>query len=82
LRDAYFQVGGFPAWPVMEDVDLVRRLNHLGGFRLARGFVRTSGRRWKRENAVFTTFRNWSLMIRYYMGHPPHTLARQYPDAR
>ena len=81
-RDAYFQAGGFPDWPVMEDVDLVRRLSHLGGFQLAHGSVRTSGRRWKRENVVFTTLRNWSLMIQYYMGHPPHTLARHYPDAR
>ncbi|MDY6990309.1 MAG: TIGR04283 family arsenosugar biosynthesis glycosyltransferase [Thermodesulfobacteriota bacterium] len=81
-RDAYFQAGGFPDWPIMEDVDLVRRLNRVGGFELARGCVRTSGRRWKRENAVFTTLRNWSLMIRYYMGHRPHTLARHYPDAR
>jgi len=81
-RDAYFQAGGFPNWPIMEDVDLVRRLNLLGGFELACGSVRTSGRRWKRENALFTTLRNWSLMIRYYMGHRPHTLARHYPDAR
>ncbi|MDY6950487.1 MAG: TIGR04283 family arsenosugar biosynthesis glycosyltransferase [Thermodesulfobacteriota bacterium] len=81
-REAYFEAGGFPDWPVMEDVDLVRRLNRLGGFQLARGSVLTSGRRWKKENAVFTTLRNWSLMTRYYMGHRPHTLAGHYPDAR
>lgn len=81
-KDAYLRVGGFPDWPVMEDVDLVRRLGRLGGFQLAGGSVVTSGRRWRREKALFTTLRNWSLMIRYYVGHCPYTLARHYPDAR
>ena len=79
-RRAYFKVGGFQHWPIMEDVDLVRRLNCMGGFKLARGSVRTSARRWKREKLAFTTLRNWSLMIRYLLGVPPHVLARHYPD--
>jgi rSAM/selenodomain-associated transferase 2 len=81
-RDAYFQVGGFQDWPLMEDVDLVRRLNRSGGFKLALGSVRTSGRRWKRENWLFTTLRNWHLVTRYYLGVRPHILSRHYPDAR
>jgi rSAM/selenodomain-associated transferase 2 len=81
-RDSYFQVGGFQDWSIMEDVDLVRRLNRVGGFRLAHSSVQTSARRWERENLIFTTLRNWSLMIRYYMRVPPLALARHYPDTR
>ena len=81
-RSAYFKVGGFQDWPIMEDVDLVRRLNRAGGFKLAQGFVQTSARRWQRENLVHTTLRNWSLIIRYYLGVSPNTLARHYPDRR
>ncbi len=81
-RSAYLQVGGFRHWPIMEDVDLVRRLNRLGGFKLVQGSVRTSARRWQKENVVRTTLRNWSLMCRYGLGISPHTLARHYPDAR
>lgn len=81
-RATYFQVGGFKDWPIMEDVDLVRRLNRAGGFQLARGFVRTSARRWQKENMVHTTLRNWSLIIRYLWGVSPHSLARHYPDTR
>jgi len=81
-RAAYFQEGGFQDWPIMEDVDLVRRLNRLGGFKLAHGRVRTSGRRWKKEKLICTTLRNWSLMLRYFLRASPHTLARHYPDVR
>jgi rSAM/selenodomain-associated transferase 2 len=81
-RNAYFQVGGFKDWPIMEDVDLVRRLNRVGGFKLIHSPVRTSARRWARENAIDTTFRNWARMIRFFLGVPPHVLARNYPDAR
>ena len=81
-RAAYFRVAGFQDWPIMEDVDLVRRLNRTGGFKLARGFVQTSARRWQKENIVHTTLRNWSLIIRYCLGVSPHALACHYPDTR
>jgi len=81
-REAYFQVGGFPDWPLMEDVDLVRRLNRAGRFKLARGAVRTSARRWHAERTTCATVRNWSLIIRYALGASPHQLARHYPNRR
>ena len=81
-RKAYFRAGGFPDLPIMEDVALVRRLNRLGGFRLARACVQTSARRWQKEGLARTTFRNWSLIIRYGLGVSPRKLARYYPDTR
>ena len=81
-REAYFQVGGFRDWPVMEDVDLVRRLRRAGGFRLARGEVQTSARRWEQGKVVMTTLRNWLRMIRFFLGVSPNVLARSYPDTR
>jgi rSAM/selenodomain-associated transferase 2 len=81
-KAAYFEVGGFRDWPIMEDVDLVRRLNQVGRFKMARGLVQTSARRWQKENLVYTTVRNWSLILRYFLRASPHTLARYYPDKR
>jgi hypothetical protein len=66
----------------MEDVDLVRRLNRVGGFRLSRGLVKTSARRWEEENPVRGTLRNWSLIIRFVLGVSPYALSRHYPDRR
>lgn len=81
-RSTYLRIGGFRDWPVMEDVDLVRRLNRQGGFRLARGAAHTSARRWQSEHFARATIRNWSLIIRYASGISPHKLARHYPDTR
>jgi hypothetical protein len=81
-RSAYFQTGGFKDWPIMEDVDLVRQLNRIGGFKLVRGYVRTSSRRWEKENPVYTSLRNYFLILRYLAGVSPHTLARHYPNLR
>lgn len=81
-RRDYVDAGGFRNLPIMEDVDLVRRLKKTGRFKLARGDVKTSARRWKQEGLVYATLRNWSLMIRYLSGSSPRTLLRRYPDAR
>ena len=75
-RTAYFRAGGFRDWPVMEDVDLVRRLNRTGRFKLALGMVVTSARRWQKEHVAYTTVRNWSLIVRYMLGVSPHSLSR------
>jgi rSAM/selenodomain-associated transferase 2 len=81
-RSVYSQIGGFRPWPIMEDVDLVRRLNRVGRFTLAPCCICTSARRWQRENPVFTTMRNWSLMLRYFFGASPAKLIRYYTDQR
>ena len=81
-RKHYYQAGGFPHWPLMEDVALVRCLNGIGKFGLASGFVRTSARRWKQETILFTTLRNWSLLLRYFCGVSPHRLFRHYDHKR
>jgi rSAM/selenodomain-associated transferase 2 len=81
-RSDYFRVGGFQDLPIMEDVDLVRRLNKIGKFKLVRAKVRTSARRYARDGVVYTTVRNWSLIIRYLLGQSPERLHRLYSDAR
>ncbi|MGD8985453.1 MAG: TIGR04283 family arsenosugar biosynthesis glycosyltransferase [Desulfobacteraceae bacterium] len=81
-RSNYFRVGGFQDLPLMEDVDLVRRLNKIGKFKLVRARVRTSARRYDRNGMVYTTVRNWSLIIRYLLGQSPERLHRFYSDAR
>jgi rSAM/selenodomain-associated transferase 2 len=81
-RSEYFRVGGFKAVPIMEDVDLVRRLNLIGGFKLAGGKVKTSARRWEEEGVAYATIRNWLLLARYLSGQSPDDLHRLYPDHR
>lgn len=78
-RVALQEVGGIPPLPLMEDVELSRRL-HKTGFRfvLLPERVITSPRRWQRDGIVRRTLGNWWLLLRYLTGSDPAGLARGY----
>lgn len=77
-RAAFDAVGGFPAQPLMEDIELSRRLKRIGRPRCLRAKVVTSGRRWDRHGAWRTIVLMWSLRLRYFLGAPAGELARRY----
>jgi rSAM/selenodomain-associated transferase 2 len=72
-------LGGFREIPIMEDVDVMRRIKRKGWrifiFRVP---VTTSARRWENEGLLFGTLRNWFLMALYLCGVAPERLARFY----
>ena len=80
IRKSYFdKIGGFKDIPLMEDVDLMRRIKQDGGkIHIFRDKVKTSARRWKAEGALYTTLRNRLVVILYYLGVSPHKLAKFY----
>jgi rSAM/selenodomain-associated transferase 2 len=53
-RAAFERVGGFPVQPLMEDIEMSRRLKRFGRPACVRARVTTSGRRWERRG-VWTT---------------------------
>ncbi len=77
-RETFEAAGGFAAWPLLEDLDLVRRLRAFGGFALCRGAVRTSAARWQRCGVLRTTVVNQLILLGYALGLPPARLARWY----
>jgi rSAM/selenodomain-associated transferase 2 len=77
-REAYLRAGGFPPFPLMEDVAFVRRLARLGRLAFPRARAFTSPRRWQRAGIIETTARNAWLLTLYALGWPPEELARRY----
>lgn len=78
-RDYFHRIGGFAAIPIMEDVELMRRIKQRGdAIRIVGKQVQTDPRRWEREGLVYSTLRNWVLMSLYLMGVSPHKLVRYY----
>ncbi|MFO1326292.1 MAG: TIGR04283 family arsenosugar biosynthesis glycosyltransferase [Rubrivivax sp.] len=77
-RAAFERVGGFPDQPLMEDIELSRRLRTLGRPACLRARVVTSGRRWDERGAWRTIVLMWRLRWRYWRGESPHALARAY----
>lgn len=78
-RTALKSIGGIPLLPLMEDVELARRLRKAGKrFTLLPQRVQTSPRRWKQDGIIRRTLRNWWLLVRYLTGADPAGLARRY----
>ncbi|HRH81599.1 MAG TPA: TIGR04283 family arsenosugar biosynthesis glycosyltransferase [Thiobacillaceae bacterium] len=81
-RAAFEAVDGFPDQPLMEDIELSKRLKHLGPPACPRDRVITSGRRWDTQGAWRTILLMGRLRLDYWRGVPAERLARRYyPEA-
>lgn len=81
-RAAFDAAGGFPQQPLMEDIELSKKLKRIGKPACLRARVATSGRRWDRHGAWRTILLMWRLRFDYWRGVPATQLAaRYYPGA-
>jgi rSAM/selenodomain-associated transferase 2 len=80
-RAAYLGIGGFRPFPLMEDIDFVRRLARAGRLSFPRPRAFTSPRRWERYGVVGATLRNAWLLAQFAAGRRPEDLARGYGAA-
>lgn len=77
-RALFDRVGGFWQEPLLEDVDLLRRVKKEGQLVILPSRVETSARRWQRLGVLPVTFINQLIMFGYYLGVPPKYLVRIY----
>lgn len=79
LRKSAFQVvGGFPEWPLLEDVEITRRLRRLGKIITVDAPALTSSRRWQSRGLLKTFALNQSILLAYAAGISPAQLASWY----
>ena len=71
-------VGGVPRQPLMEDIELSKRLRRLTRPLRANTLLNASGRRWRRHGAAQTIATMWWLRARYALGASPEDLYRRY----
>lgn len=77
-RALFDEVGGFPAQPLMEDIEFSRRLKRLCRPTCLRQRVTTSGRRWDSRGSWRTIVLMWHLRWLYWRGANPEQLAERY----
>jgi rSAM/selenodomain-associated transferase 2 len=77
-RSAFDAAGGYPDQPLMEDIELSRRLRCRGRPACLREQVVTSGRRWEARGVWRTIFLMWRLRWRYWRGESAARLAQDY----
>jgi len=80
IRREYFEkIGGYQEIPLMEDVELMKRIKKSGHkIQIFHDRVWTSPRRWEKEGVIFCIFRNWTLQVLYFLGVSPHKLIQFY----
>ncbi len=77
-KRVFQSIGGYADIPLMEDVDISRRLGRLGRPACPRTPVVTSSRRWETHGILHTVFLMWWLRLAYAFGVDPKRLARMY----
>lgn len=81
-HEVFIELGGFAPIPIMEDYDLVRRLEKRGRTRSLPGPAVTSARRWQ-QSGLLRTITSWVLIRWLFLaGLSPERLARLYPQIR
>lgn len=70
--------GGIPEQPLMEDIELCRRLKRLARPECQRQVLAASSRRWRQRGVLRTVLQMWQLRLRYSLGADPVVLAREY----
>jgi len=78
-RALFRAVGGYPDQPLMEDVELSKRLKRYAGRPLClRERVVTSGRRWEQHGVWRTIAAMWRWRLAYWRDADPARLAAEY----
>ncbi len=79
IRRALFeQVGGYAEIPLMEDIELCKRLRRHSHPARLRPPLTTSSRRWQKHGTMRTIVLMWWLRLAYWLGVSPQRLARWY----
>lgn len=76
-RYLYDAVGGFAEIPLMEDVDIARRLGRKR-ITLLRSHMTTSAVRYRRGGYLARSFKNLGILALYFLGISPERLAKLY----
>src|SRR5258705_12577916 len=77
-RDVFDAMGGYREWPLMEDVEFVRRLRRAGKLYHSAQPVLTSARRWQRDGWWRRSAKNVMLQALFFAGAAPERVANWY----
>ena len=77
-RSLFDVVGGLPKQPLMEDVEISKRLKKIQPPICLTEKVITSGRRWDQNGFWSTVLLMWSLRWRYWRGETADELVKEY----
>jgi rSAM/selenodomain-associated transferase 2 len=81
-RAHFYQIGGFPDIPIMDEIGFSRKIRRLGKTVIVAPGIHISPRRWEKNGIVRTTLLNWFITLLYFLGVSPFRLAKLYRRVR
>ncbi|MEP1594998.1 MAG: TIGR04283 family arsenosugar biosynthesis glycosyltransferase [Halieaceae bacterium] len=76
--DVFKALSGYADIPLMEDVEICKRLRRRSPPAILASAVETSSRRWESRGVIATIVQMWGLRLAYACGVSPKTLWRYY----
>jgi uncharacterized protein len=77
-KERFQAIGGVLEIPIMEDIELIRRLRRQGPIMIAPLPVTSSSRRWQETGVLKTTLRNQITLLGFAIGISPGILSGWY----
>jgi rSAM/selenodomain-associated transferase 2 len=77
-RELYDEIGGFPDWPLFEDMKMFQEARKLTKVHKIKEPVITSSRRFYRKGVLKQFALNTWLILQYYLGVHPEELVKSY----
>lgn len=77
-RTLFDRIAGFSEIPLMEDIEISKRLRKISKPLCMKQKVITSSRRWQDKGIVRTILLMWKLRLYYFFGMSPERISRMY----
>ena len=77
-KNLFDELGGFASIPLMEDVELSKRLKRIAPPICVAKPVTTSSRKWEQDGIIKTVWLMWRLRFAYWLGASPDELVKKY----
>jgi rSAM/selenodomain-associated transferase 2 len=77
-RALWDQSGGYADIPLMEDIEICKRLRRIRRPHIIADAVVTSSRRWEQRGVLATVLLMWRLRLAFWLGVPPARLVKKY----
>ncbi len=79
IRKSLFEeLNGFKEIPILEDIDIIKRIKKRTKFKRLKQVVTTSSRRFEKYGQIRQQLRNLLIVLAFYLGVSPDYLARFY----
>jgi len=77
-KKLFHDYSGYANIPLMEDVEIAKRLRKQQAPIIPPSYVITSSRRWEKRGIMSTILLMWCLRLSYFLGVSPEFLAKKY----